>query len=232
MPNAIPAVTPPSSSPLDDILARQRAAGPGGKLGKDEFLQLLTAQLKYQDPMNPLDGHQMAADLAQFSGLEQLLNVNEQLEAQTANAQVILSAINNSVALGTIGKTVVAASDQIILADDGSGTIDGTVTVDVVEEGPGTLEILDAAGNVVGSRPLGFLSARNELSLNVGTAAAGLAAGTYTVRITTTDAKGAAAPQRTYYTGIVDGLSYSPQGAVLTSNGVEVSIGMIRRITA
>ena len=56
--------------------------GPGGKLGKQEFLQLLTTQLRYQDPMNPMEGQDMAAQLAQFSSVEQLVELNTQAKAQ------------------------------------------------------------------------------------------------------------------------------------------------------
>ncbi|HOK41794.1 MAG TPA: flagellar hook capping FlgD N-terminal domain-containing protein [bacterium] len=49
-------------------------------LGKDAFLKLLVTQLKYQDPMNPLDNNDMLAQLAQFSALEQSQNINKNLE--------------------------------------------------------------------------------------------------------------------------------------------------------
>ena len=49
-------------------------------LGKDDFLKMMIAQLKNQDPMNPMDGTAFTAQLAQFSSLEQLQNVNTQLD--------------------------------------------------------------------------------------------------------------------------------------------------------
>lgn len=55
------------------------------KLGKDGFLKLLAHQLKNQDPLKPMDQKQFAADLAQFSQLEQLTNVNAKLENMAKN---------------------------------------------------------------------------------------------------------------------------------------------------
>ena len=49
------------------------------KMGKDEFLKLLTVQLGNQDPMNPVDQKKFAAELAQFSQLEQLAAMNSKL---------------------------------------------------------------------------------------------------------------------------------------------------------
>ena len=48
-------------------------------LGKDEFLKLLVAQMKHQDPLNPMNGQEMAAQFAQFSSVEQLVNMNDTL---------------------------------------------------------------------------------------------------------------------------------------------------------
>ncbi len=53
---------------------RQLAAGPG-QLGKDDFLRLLVTQLRYQDPLQPVNDREFIAQLAQFSALEQMHNV-------------------------------------------------------------------------------------------------------------------------------------------------------------
>jgi flagellar basal-body rod modification protein FlgD len=53
----------------------------GGAMGKDQFVKLLVAQMSNQDPLNPMDGQQMAAQLAQFSSVEQLININSKLDA-------------------------------------------------------------------------------------------------------------------------------------------------------
>lgn len=65
----------------------------GGNLGKDEFLQLLVCQMKNQDPLEPEKDTEFIAQLAQFSALEQMQNLNE-------------TAVNSQ-AFGLVGKAVV-----------------------------------------------------------------------------------------------------------------------------
>ena len=57
---------------------------PTSVLGKDDFLNLLITQLKYQDPMNPTDNTEFAAQLAQFSALEQMSNINSGISSMQA----------------------------------------------------------------------------------------------------------------------------------------------------
>ncbi len=52
----------------------------GGAMGKDQFVKLLVTEMKNQDPLNPMDGKELAAQLAQFSSVEQLINVNTKLD--------------------------------------------------------------------------------------------------------------------------------------------------------
>lgn len=52
----------------------------GGALGKDEFVKLLVTEMKNQDPTSPMDGKALAAQLAQFSSVEQLININTKLD--------------------------------------------------------------------------------------------------------------------------------------------------------
>jgi flagellar basal-body rod modification protein FlgD len=52
-------------------------AAPQNSVTKDEFLKLFVTQLKYQDPLNPMDSAGFTSQLAQFSSLEQLTNIND-----------------------------------------------------------------------------------------------------------------------------------------------------------
>jgi flagellar basal-body rod modification protein FlgD len=70
----------------------------------DTFLQLLTTQLKNQNPLDPLDTNQFTQQLVEFSGVEQQLKTNDFLSSLvTANANT-----TNSNAVGYIVKTVTA----------------------------------------------------------------------------------------------------------------------------
>jgi flagellar basal-body rod modification protein FlgD len=72
-------------------------------MGKEDFLTLLVAQLKNQDPLNPDDPTEFTSQLAQFSSLEQLTNLNESMEnmaASNANSDRFST-------LQTIGKNVI-----------------------------------------------------------------------------------------------------------------------------
>jgi len=76
----------------------------GKTLGKDEFLKLFVNQLKYQDPLKPMDSSEFTAQLAQFSSLEQLTNVSTSM-AQVASLQ---QQANNASAAGLIGRNIKA----------------------------------------------------------------------------------------------------------------------------
>ncbi len=71
-------------------------------MDKDDFLQLYIEQLKNQDPMEPMDSNQMAAQFSQFSTVEQLINMNSTME------QMVSLQLGNAV--GYIGFEVTYSS--------------------------------------------------------------------------------------------------------------------------
>ena len=87
---------------------------PTSVLGKDDFLNLLVAQLRNQDPLKPMESTEFTAQLAQFSSLEQLYNVNDNLgDLETSQA-----AMHNNQAVSMIGKTAWARGSIVQKADN------------------------------------------------------------------------------------------------------------------
>jgi flagellar basal-body rod modification protein FlgD len=68
-------------------------------LGKDEFLQLLLAQLAHQDPTKPMENTEFIAQMAQFSSLEQMLNMSSEFGK-------LADKLSTSEAVSALGKTV------------------------------------------------------------------------------------------------------------------------------
>jgi len=62
----------------------ERGRNVGGNMGKNDFLMLLSAQLRHQDPLNPSNDSEFAAQLAQFTSLEQMQNMNASLETMAS----------------------------------------------------------------------------------------------------------------------------------------------------
>jgi len=81
-------------------------------LGEDAFLQLLVTQLQYQDPLNPTDDKEFVAELAQFSSLEQLTEINTGIGnlATLGEEQQLIGAVN------FMGKTIEATGTAVSLA--------------------------------------------------------------------------------------------------------------------
>jgi flagellar basal-body rod modification protein FlgD len=82
-------------------------------IGKDEFLKLFTLQLKYQNPLKPLESAEFTSQLAQFSSLEQLTTMSSQLK----DLVLFQNSIQNTLATGLVGKRVTVSGDQIALKD-------------------------------------------------------------------------------------------------------------------
>jgi len=104
------------------------------------FLTLLTAQLKNQDPLSPMDATQFTQQLVQFSAVEQQINGNKKLD-QLIGLQ---STANAYGAVGFVGTTIAADSKDVPLQGK-KAKFDYTIE----KTGAATLKVLDASGNIV-----------------------------------------------------------------------------------
>ena len=83
-------------------------------LGKNDFLTLLIAQLKHQDPLNPADNTEFIAQLAQFSSLEQMTLMNANLEKSLESNINMTEAVSNAMIINYFGKYVTAETDSFM----------------------------------------------------------------------------------------------------------------------
>lgn len=196
----------------------------GGSMGKDEFLQLLVAQLRNQDPMSPMKGEEFAAQLAQFSSVEQLMGIHDQLKLQFELDSAAMEARVSTSALELVGREVVGAGDWMTV--DAEGGAD-PLTVGLAAPGEGWLTILDASGVEVASGPVGRLAAgRNTVD------PAGLVdrlpPGSYRYELSVTGDDGFPVTAQTFSRFLVEGVRFGPQGPVLLGpGGAEIPLGSV-----
>jgi len=201
-------------------------AGPNNVLGKDEFLRLLVAQLRHQDPLSPLEGAEFAAQLAQFSSVEQLINLNDRLALVAALDEAVLHAVNTNAALGLIGRSVHAFGNEVVVSSTGEGSVTFTVGG---QGGQATLRLFDASGREVARAELGALpGGRHQVDLSQ--VASGIAPGKYTYRVDVVDAEGRAVEVTTFTSGIVTGVRHGNDGPVLVVGPFEISLGRVAEV--
>jgi flagellar basal-body rod modification protein FlgD len=195
-------------------------------LGKDDFLMLLVEQLKNQDPLNPMESTEFTAQLAQFSSLEQLTNMNESLQY----SQLYQSSINNAQAVGFIGKTIKAAGDSINVKDGTSGQIqfDLAGNAETVN-----IHIYDSSDNLVKTINCGALNDGEQSMAWDGTHDNGetLSDGTYTFVVSAADAGGETIEASTYITAEVTGVTFKDGNAYLLAGDIEISMSDVIEVT-
>jgi flagellar basal-body rod modification protein FlgD len=201
-------------------------------MGRDEFLKMLVAQLKNQDPLNPMDGKDMAAQLAQFSTVEQLMTLNTSMDAakasqdatakaleamqksQTESSDAISQMIEGQMAVSTVGKIGVTTGNTMFVDRDGAGTI----TIDAgTASGVGKVTIYNEKGEAVTSGAIPKVATgQQSFDLRDVTLDSALPAGKYTYKFEVATDGGQQLQQvKTYTTGRITGLKYDQGNPVL-----------------
>ena len=166
----------------------------GANLDKNAFMLLLVTQFKYQDPLNPMDDKEFVSQMAQFSSLEQLINLNTSMGSLT-------TATNNDQMINAtsyIGKEVTVSGNSIGKVTD---TTAKTTSITKFRYAPndtvasGTITVRDADNNVIYTETVGPKAAGTTYEFNwsgkdmSGTEAAD---GVYTVNLALLNANGEA----------------------------------------
>jgi len=196
-------------------------------LGKDAFLTLLVTQMKYQDPMNPTSDKEFLAQLAQFTSLEQLTNINTGIEKLTTatNQQQMFSAA------GFIGKEVKAEGDSLSKSGDTVSKLFYTLPEAASKV---TINILDANGNIVRTVDQGAKGAGEQTYAWDGKDWLGneQGDGVYFAGISAVKADGKSMLVSTTVTGVVAGVSTDSSGGYLleTKDGRKLSLLNVKGI--
>lgn len=190
------------------------------------FLKLLTAQLEYQDPFEPMDNAEFTSQLAQFSSLDQLYSVNEKLDSFLTNQ----STAEMSNAAGLIGKEIKASGNSIELSENSSATISYDLASDASSV---TIDIYNSRGDRVRTVTLGSETSGSQSYEWDGKDDNGnvLDPGVYTIAVGAADINNNTISVSTYIRGTVTGVTFGDTYPNLTVNGTEVSLENVVEVT-
>ena len=204
----------------------QPASAASQTLGQADFLKLMTAQMQNQDPFNPVDNTQMVAQMAQFSSLSGISQMNTTLQTIADK----LTGTSTSDAMAYVGKTVLTAGDTAYGRT--TGGIAGAVELDGAASDV-KVSIQDQSGNVLrtldlGAQPQGTASFDWD-----GKTDAGADAGTGPFKVVSSaNASGAAVHSQTLVWAPVTSVSMPSSGSpVLNVAGIgNVDVSAVRSI--
>lgn len=224
---------------LNQISQAQVPSGGNGLSGgatateqRDQFLQLLTYQLKAQNPLKPYDNQEFASQLAQFSQLEQLTEMKGLMEEQGRVNLALSQTMANSALPGMLGKSAKAETNHVSL--QGNEPLLGfTLPVNATS---GNIEIYDEGGNIVRNIPISDASVLRSGDNSIkwdGKDDQGrqLKDGTYTFYGDFTDAFGDTFEASTFSDGKIESVRFKNDGTVLIINGMEVTLDKVRDIS-
>jgi flagellar basal-body rod modification protein FlgD len=197
--------------------AQTKSAKKGDDMGQVEFMTLLIAQLKNQDPEAPVDSKEFAVQLAQFTQVEKLTSIEQKLASQNQN--------NISSMAGYLGQQVKLSGTEVQV----SGGTGGQLQVDLNGATPLVkVDLLDAKGKVVGTKTFENLPAgKNFVTLD----GLGVKDGSYGFSVSATRPSGAGFYKPSAaVSGLVTGFVPGPDPKLVIGSS-EYSVGAVQEVT-
>ena len=225
----LPGVNPAVTSQVTS--AKSSTASSTSSIGTDkttiasnftQFLQLLTAQLKHQNPLEPLDTNQFTQQLVQFAQVEQQLKSNDQLSTlvsleKTAQATTALAYVGQTVAVD--GKTAALVNNQ------------ATWSFQVPKPASATVTITNATGQSVYTGGFTMNAGTQNFTWDGrGNNGVQWPDGNYTISVTAKDASGQTVAIPSEVQGVVDSIDLTQSPAVLSIGGQTFTLDKIKRI--
>jgi flagellar basal-body rod modification protein FlgD len=194
-------------------------------LGKDDFLKLLTTQLQQQDPTQPMDNTAFVAQLAQFSSLEQMSNVNDTLTKMLTAQGTALQ----TTAADMVGKNAIFTTDQVNLVMGNTATIAANLSQAAANV---NLVIQDSSGNAVRTAALGACpSGMNKFTWDgLDDNGSQLPTGTYTTQILATDINGKSVSLTQSSSAPITGVTFSNGTPSFIAGGTTLQLSDISEL--
>jgi flagellar basal-body rod modification protein FlgD len=221
----IPAITPSVTATINNATTSASTTGVDKNTiagNFNTFLQLLTTQLKNQNPLDPLDTNQFTQQLVQFAQVEQQLKQNDQLAALVALEKTAQA----TTALAYVGTTV-AVDGQTAALTNGQATWSFTVPKPVAA----TVTIKSATGQTAYSGSYTMNTGLQNFTWD-GRDSNGVQwpDGNYTISITAKDASGQAVAISSEVQGVVDSVDLTQNPPVLMIGGQSFTLDKIKRV--
>ncbi|HKK25949.1 MAG TPA: flagellar hook capping FlgD N-terminal domain-containing protein [Gracilimonas sp.] len=197
-------------------------------MGQKQFLQLLVAQMRNQDPINPVDGADFASQLAQFNSVEQLIDVNSGLDTLQSSQDLMSASLTNSMAATLTGKQVRAISDQVNLNAEGNSEINFKLRSAAEEV---EIIIRNSSGSEVRRETLnGVSSGDNNWTWDgLNNSGERLGEGNYQVEVIAKNGD-ENVNALVFMEGIASKVRFSGNGVFLSINGIEVPISDVEEV--
>ncbi|HEY5956139.1 MAG TPA: flagellar hook capping FlgD N-terminal domain-containing protein [Polyangiaceae bacterium] len=196
-------------------------------LNRDDFLKLLVAQMKNQDPLKPQDNTQFVAELAQFSNLEQSMGMNDRLDTLALQSR----GQSNAQVLSLVGQKATVKGSIITI--DGSG-VGAPVNFTLANKTTSTIvNIQDQSGDVIRSIDVGPHAAGLTQIMWDGRNAAGNVQpkGSYMISVAAKDKDGTNVSVDQNTSAIVTGVAYDTGYPVLQlANGAKAPVSDLLRV--
>jgi flagellar basal-body rod modification protein FlgD len=205
-----------TASPIKDKIVTQ-----------DDFLKLLIAQLQNQDPLQPMDNQEFAAQLAQFNSLGQLIDINQKL----GTLQNTQAAANQFNATSMIGKEITTYANSLSLPAGDSGKVAYQLGANAAKV---VVNVYNEAGELVRQIDAGAQSAGEKIVSWDGNDSAGrrLGAGLYHFEINAIDLSGRRVAAVGRLQGLVTGVKLSGGEPILEVGGLDVPLGRVIGVRA
>jgi flagellar basal-body rod modification protein FlgD len=189
-----------------------------------EFLQLLTTQLKNQDPLSPMDTNQFTQQLVEFSQVEQQMKSNDSLSTLVSLQQ---SAQATS-ALALVGAKVVVNGSSAQLANGSASW-----SLNATKPATATVTITDSIGQTAFTGSYTVNSGNQTFTWDgTGNNGTQWPAGTYTLTATAVDASGQSTAISTQVEAPVDSVDLTQTPPLLTINGQTYTMNQLQKIVA